>query len=76
MFEQDTIQYSYDIRNMLTGTRNRHFTERLFYADSLPQSAAACCGGNIAALRIEQMDSVFTFAYTYDACNRLKTSIG
>lgn len=23
------------MRNMLTGTRNRHFTERLFYADSL-----------------------------------------
>ena len=71
---QDTIHYSYDMRNMLTGTRNRHFTERLFYADSLPQSATACYNGNIAALRIDQMDSVFTFAYTYDACNRLKTS--
>ena len=35
---QDTILYSYDIRNMLTGTRNRHFTERLFYADILPPS--------------------------------------
>ena len=61
-------------RNMLTGTRNRHFTERLFYADSLPQYATVCYNGNIAALRIDQMDSVFTFAYTYDACNRLKTS--
>ena len=34
--KQDTIHYSYDMRNMLTETRNRHFTERLFYADSLP----------------------------------------
>ncbi len=72
--KQDTILYSYDMRNMLTETRNRHFTERLFYADSLPQYATVCRNGNIAALRIEQMDSVFTFAYTYDACNRLKTS--
>ena len=72
--KQDTIHYSYDMRNMLTETRNRHFTERLFYADSLPQYATVCRNGNIAALRIEQMDSVFTFAYTYDACNRLKTS--
>ena len=72
--EQDTIQYSYDMRDMLTEPRNRHFAERLFYADNLPQSATACYNGNIAALRIDQMDSIFTFAYTYDACNRLKTS--
>lgn len=42
------------MRNMLTETRNRYFTERLFYADNLPQSATACYNGNIAALRIDQ----------------------
>ena len=42
------------MRNMLTETRNRHFAERLFYADNLPQSATACYNGNIAALRIDQ----------------------
>ena len=41
----DTIWYSYDMRDMLTETRNKHFSERLFYADSLsllPQSVAPC----------------------------------
>ncbi len=75
--KKDMIQYSYDMRNMLTETRNKHFSERLFYADSLSgmlQSAQKYHNGNIAAARLSQADSVYTFAYTYDTQNRLKHS--
>ena len=65
-------------RDMLTETRNKHFSERLFYADSLsllPQSVAPCSNGNIAAARISQSDSIYTFAYSYDPLNRLTSSV-
>ena len=37
---------------MLTELHNRHFSERLFYADSLPNGVSACYNGNIAAMRV------------------------
>lgn len=72
----DTIWYSYDMRNMLTETRHRHFSERLYYADSLSSmpAATACYNGNISAMRITQGDTAFTFYYTYDTQNRLVES--
>ena len=38
------------MRNMLTATKNKHFTERLFYADNLPEHVLACYNGNISAI--------------------------
>ena len=71
----DTIWYSYDMRNMLTETNNKHFSERLYYADNLPLHASPCYNGNISAARIAQTDTAFTFDYTYDALNRLTESV-
>ena len=59
---------------MLTRAHNKHFSERLFYVDSLPQTASACYNGNIAASRIAQKDTAFTFTYFYDQLNRLTSS--
>ena len=70
----DTIRYSYDMRNMLTETNNKHFSERLYYAENLPPHASPCYNGNISAARIAQKDSAFTFAYAYDQQNRLVAS--
>ncbi len=72
---QDAIRYSYDMRNMLTETRNKHFSERLYYADSLPSGVSACHNGNIAAAYIANRDTACTFSYTYDAQNRLLSSV-
>ena len=71
---QDTISYSYDLRNMLTQTRNNHFSERLFYADSLPQAAHACYNGNLSAAQSTYGNFELSFAYFYDALNRLTES--
>ena len=63
--------------NMLTETRNKHFSERLYYADSLSlisSSAVPCHNGNISATQVTQIDTSFAFLYTYDASNRLVES--
>ena len=62
------------MRNMLTQTRNKYFTEQLFYADCLPQAAHACYYGNIAAAHITLNNFQSSFAYFYDALNRLTES--
>ncbi len=49
------------MRNMLTETRNKHFSERLYYADSLMSGVSACHNGNIAAIRVARPDTAFTF---------------
>ena len=36
--KRDTIHYSYDMRNMLTETRNKHFSERIYYASGVPMT--------------------------------------
>ena len=74
--KRDAITYAYDIRNMLTGTHNKHFSERLYYADSVSQIANAtpCHNGNISVARISSADSIYLFAYTYDPLNRLLQS--
>lgn len=72
---QDTILYAYDIRNMLTEIQNKHFSERLYYADNLPESATACYNGNIAASIVSHADSVYAFSYGYDQQNRLLSSM-
>lgn len=63
------------MRNMLTETRNKHFSERLYYADSLPSGVSACHNGNIAAAYIANRDTACTFSYSYDAQNRLLSSV-
>jgi len=72
----DSVRYSYDIRNMLTESQNRYFSEKLFYADSLSSfvGATACYNGNIAVSQMLWGDTTNTFAYTYDAMNRLVES--
>ena len=74
--KRDAITYAYDLRNMLTGTHNKHFSERLYYADSVSQIANAtpCHNGNISVARISSADSIYLFAYTYDPLNRLLQS--
>mgnify|MGYP003478011502 CR=1 len=49
----------YDIRNMLTELHNRHFSERLFYADSVSAFVGASpnYNGNIAVSRITNADT-------------------
>ena len=70
---KDTIRYSYDVRNMLTKLHNRHFSERLFYADSVSAFVGASpnYNGNIAVSRITNADTAFVFTYAYDTQNRL-----
>ncbi|MBQ3673394.1 MAG: lamin tail domain-containing protein, partial [Paludibacteraceae bacterium] len=54
----DTVRYSYDMRNMLTETRSRHFSEGLFYADNLPEEyVSACYNGSISAVRTSWADT-------------------
>ena len=53
---------------------NRHFSERLYYADNLPEGVSSCYNGNISASHIANADTIFTFAYTYDQQNRLTAS--
>ncbi|MBR4263322.1 MAG: lamin tail domain-containing protein [Paludibacteraceae bacterium] len=73
---QDTIAYSYDIRNMLTKTKNKHFSERLFYADSISDFSHATpyYNGNIAVAQTLRTDTSLTFVYSYDQQNRLVES--
>ena len=78
--KKDEIRYFYDMRNMLTEIYNKHYTEILLYEASgfledYAPHAQACYNGNIAAARITQMDTTFTFDYTYDALNRLTESV-
>ena len=75
--QQDTITYSYDIRDMLIESHNKYFSEKLYYADSLGRLssfATACYNGNIAASKLSYHDSIYTFSYTYDQLNRLTNS--
>ncbi len=71
----DAVRYSYDMRNMLTETRSRHFSEGLYYAENLPEEyVSACYNGSISAVRTSWADTVSTFAYSYDPQNRLLSS--
>ena len=74
--QRDTIRYSYDLRDMLTETNNKHFSERLFYADSVSNfsHATPCYNGNISVARTLHADTTFTFVYSYDQLNRLGES--
>ena len=72
---RDTTRYAYDIRNAQTQSVNRHFSEYLFYADSLPNGSTAYYNGSISASRIHNGDSVLTMGYLYDAQNRLTESL-
>ena len=72
----DNIRYFNDIRNMLIRTVNKHFSEDLFYADSVSSfvHATPCYNGNIAVARTLLADTSFTFVYSYDQLNRLVES--
>ena len=72
----DSIKYAYDMRNMLTETKNKHFSEELYYADHISDVpfAKPCHNGNIAAVSYLQGDSTYTFAFDYDNMNRLTES--
>ena len=74
--QRDTIRFSYDLRDMLTETNNKHFSERLFYADSVSNfsHATPCYNGNISVARTLHADTTFTFVYSYDQLNRLGES--
>lgn len=74
--QRDTIRYSYDLRDMLTETNNKHFSERLFYADNVSNfsHATPCYNGNISVARTLHADTTFTFVYSYDQLNRLSES--
>ncbi len=71
----DSIKYSYDMRNMLTSTRSKDFSESLSYADNLPTiggtKATACYNGNIAASAVSQSYRTLLSACDYDSQNRL-----
>ena len=66
--EQDTIRYSFDIRNMLTETRHKYYNEQLFYADNINQGGITpCYNGNISAIG----EDGSLRGYGYDNMNRL-----
>lgn len=66
--EQDTIRYSFDIRNMLTETRHKYYNEQLFYADNINQGGITpCYNGNISAI----VEDGSLRGYGYDNMNRL-----
>lgn len=74
--QQDKVDYTYDMRGMLTSINNKNFSERLYYADNLPtiQGAqpTACYNGNIAASIVSQYNSQpRASSYSYDSQNRL-----
>ena len=69
--KKDTVRYSFDMRNMLTETSNKHFSERLYYADNLPEFATACHNGNISASTIRENGVSRSYSYSYDNQNRL-----
>ena len=68
------IHYSYDIRNMLTETHNKHFSERLYYADN--PSATACYNGNISAARVSQADTLVQSTIYYASGVPMAQSFG
>ena len=71
---QDTIRYQYDLRGALTQLSSGDFSERLFYADSLPNGATANYNGNIAAIHLTNGTTTQQWQYTYDNRNRLMQS--
>ena len=71
---QDTTMYQYTTHGALSALLNEHFSEYLFYADSLLNDAVACYNGNISAMNICLGDSLYYFAYYYDQYNRLHKS--
>ena len=71
---QDTIRYSYDMRNRLTETNSKHFSERLFYANHPSEEVTPCFNGNISAIHTAWRDTANTFIYAYDQQNRLLSS--
>lgn len=62
--------------NMLTEMSNRHFSERLFYADnvSLFTTATPYYNGNISVAQMMHGNETDYFSYSYDALNRLTSS--
>lgn len=68
---KDTIRYSYDMRNTLTEILNKHFSEKLYHADNIPEYATACYNGNISSVAITMDGELYDFAYAYDEQNRL-----
>ena len=73
--QKDKIEYSYDMRNMLTETKSKHFTEKLLYANP-PRSMIAkpCYNGNISAVEMSFDDKdaePYRFDFIYDDQNRL-----
>jgi RHS repeat-associated protein len=74
--QEDTIHYSYDMRNMLEEIRNKYYSEYLYYAEQglledFAPHAQPRYNGNIAAARLIQGNTEFRFDYMYDALNRL-----
>jgi len=75
----DTISYIFDINSQLTGTYNSNYTEKLFYADSLPIQIEKMYNGNISACQTTILDTTISMVYHYDSQNRLteaKCSLG
>ena len=72
---QDSTQYGYDIRSAETAIENRHFSERLYYGENVPNGSSACYNGNIAATTVQNGDSTMAKGYVYDAYNRLTESL-
>ncbi len=74
---KDTITYAYDMRNMLTETKNKYFSEMLYYAD-IPSGiypyAISCYNGNISLLSTTLTGHSNTFYHRYDEHNRLTYS--
>ena len=68
---KDSTLYQYNTQGALTKLSNAHFSEQLFYADSLPNYATPYYNGNISATSVYLGDSAYYFAYDYDKYNRL-----
>ena len=75
--KRDTVSYSYDLRNMLTESHNKHFSENLYYGD-IPMGshpyATACYNGNISVQTVISAAGGYTLYNEYDGQNRLTRS--
>ena len=75
--KQDTIVYSYDLRNMLTESHNKHFSEDLYYGDvpsDIHPYAIKCYNGNISVSHAIGAAGFCTLYNGYDDQNRMYKS--
>ena len=71
---QDTIRYTYNIRNWTLSIKSRGFEEELFYNTGSFTDADPCYNGNISAIKYNQNGNKYTYHFLYDGLSRLSAA--